>query len=87
MYVLCPSPISNVYPSPSTSTPPPPLPLSQQIGFDQCVAALGEMVVQAKKNAGIDPSQPLESLVRGVKGGGVKGGGVKGGDVKGGGVV
>ena len=36
---------------------------SQTIGFSECVTILGEMVVRAKQDAGIDPSQPLESLV------------------------
>ena len=35
----------------------------QQVGFDKCVAVLGEMVIQAKKDANIDPAHPLESLV------------------------
>ena len=37
----------------------------QGIGFDECVAILGEMVKKAKEDAGIDPSIPLEALVWG----------------------
>jgi len=37
------------------------------MGFDNCVKILGEMVVEAKKDAGLDPTVPLASLVRSYK--------------------
>lgn len=36
---------------------------TQQKGFDECVASLGEMIIQAKRDANIDPNLQLESLV------------------------
>ena len=39
------------------------IPSIQQVGFDVCVKEIDSMVTEAKKNAGIDPSQPLEALV------------------------
>lgn len=35
----------------------------QQIGFDECVSRLYEMVAKAKQNAGIAATCPLDSLV------------------------
>ena len=38
-------------------------PRLQQVGFDKCVASLATMVEEAKRNAGVDPQQPLDALV------------------------
>lgn len=40
-----------------------------QVGFAKCIADLGKMIIEAKKNANLDPSIPLESLGMALSGG------------------
>lgn len=35
----------------------------QQIGFEECVSILSDLILRAKKEASLNPSMPLESLV------------------------
>jgi N-acetylglucosamine kinase len=43
------------------------------IGMDGCVSAVHDMIVEAKKNAGLDPSSPLKSLGLCLNGTGTRG--------------
>lgn len=40
-----------------------------QVGFEQCVASISAMVAEAKRDAGLDPNQPLETLGMSLSGG------------------